>query len=60
MNLAYLGGMISLFCTIWVIYEVWSVNTRLETGGKILWTLGALIFNIITAILYYFIEKRAA
>jgi len=55
-----IGGMVSLFCMIWVIYEVWAVNTRVQTGGKILWTVGAIFFNIITAILYYFIEKRAA
>ncbi len=61
MNISIAGGLMSalaLFCCVWVIYEVWAVNKNLTTGYKILWTLGALVFNFITAILYYFMVKR--
>lgn len=51
-------GGISLICTIWVLYEVWAVNRSLSTGGKVLWTIVALMFNVIGAIAYYFIEKN--
>lgn len=54
----YLGGMLSLIAFIWVAYKVWSKNQRLETAGKVLWTLAAFFFSIITAIIYYFVEKR--
>ncbi len=51
-------GIIAFICAVWVIYEVWAVNTGLSTVAKVIWTISALIFNIITAIVYYFIHKR--
>ncbi len=51
-------GIIALICAIWVIYDVWAVNKGLSTGAKILWTIFALLFSIITAIIYYFFKKR--
>lgn len=56
--IAGVGGAIALFCTIWVIYEVWAVNKNLTTGYKVIWTLGAFFFSILSAILYYFMVKR--
>jgi len=54
----YLGGIVSLVSFIWVVYEVWSKNYRLETTGKVFWTIAAFFFSVITAIIYYFVEKR--
>jgi len=51
-------GIIGLVCAVWVIYEVWSQNTRLSVDYKILWTVGAILLSILTAIAYYFVEKR--
>ncbi len=51
-------GIIALICAIWVIYDVWAVNKRMSTGAKLLWTIFALLFSIITAIVYYLVKKR--
>jgi len=54
-NLFY---FIALGCAVWVIYDVWAVNKRLSDQNKIIWTIFAVFFNIGTAIIYYFIEKK--
>jgi len=51
-------GIIALVAAIWVIYDVWMVNKGMGTGQKLLWTVFALLFSIITAIIYYFVKKR--
>ena len=51
-------GLISLVCTVWVIYEVWSKNPRLSETNKILWTIFALIFGIAAALIYYLVHVR--
>lgn len=60
-NSAYtLGGLVHFAAVVWVLYEVWGVNKSMRDGRKILWSIGALFFSIITAILYYFVEKKKA
>lgn len=49
--------LISLAAALWTIYEVWSKNYRLDTTRKLLWTAAAILFSILTAIVYYFWEK---
>lgn len=51
-------GIIAFIAAVWVIYDVWIVNKGMSTGSKILWTIFALFFSIITAIVYYFVKKR--
>ncbi|MCB0569899.1 MAG: PLDc N-terminal domain-containing protein [Phaeodactylibacter sp.] len=51
-------GLISLAAFVWVAYEVWGVNKRISNGTKVIWTVAALFFSIITAIVYYVVEKR--
>jgi hypothetical protein len=51
-------GLIGLVCAIFVIYDVFVNNRSLSTGMKILWTILAILFSIITAIVYYIIYKR--
>ncbi|MEK6849377.1 MAG: PLDc N-terminal domain-containing protein [Nanoarchaeota archaeon] len=56
------GGIIwiiALLAAIWVIYDVLVNNTRLSTGMKILWILCALVFSIITAVIYYFVGRNS-
>ncbi len=55
MNIFWLVGLI---CTIWIIYDVWAVNRKDSTGIKVLWTVLAIIFSIITAVVYYFVRKN--
>jgi len=54
-NLIYIVG---LLCAVWVIYDVFAKNNKLKTGMKVLWTVLALFFSIITAIVYYFVYKK--
>lgn len=54
----YAGGLLSLIAFSWVAYEVWNNNHRLTKTSKIVWTVAAFFFSVITAIIYYFAEKR--
>lgn len=54
----YAGGFLSIIAFIWVAYEVWNKNYRLTRNSKIIWTIAAFFFSILTAIVYYFAEKR--
>jgi hypothetical protein len=51
-------GLIALACAIWVIYDVWTNQKKMMHERKIIWTVVAIFFSIITAIVYYFIEKK--
>jgi len=53
-NIFYIIGLI---CAIWVIYDVWA-KQKMSAGSKIIWTIFALLFSVITAIVYYFMKKR--
>lgn len=50
--------LIHLAAAIWVIYDAWAVNKSLSAGSKIIWTIFALLFSVLTAIIYYFTQKR--
>ena len=54
-SLAYILGVVG---AVWVIYDVWAVNTKLSSGGKIVWTVFAILFNVVTAIVYFFIGRK--
>ncbi|MEP5612828.1 MAG: PLDc N-terminal domain-containing protein [Cyclobacteriaceae bacterium] len=49
--------VVAIICAIWVIYDVWT-KQKMGTGGKLIWTIFALLFSIITAIVYYFMKKK--
>ena len=51
-------GLIALICAIWVIYDVWVNNRSASTVMKVVWTVLAVFFSIITAIVYYFIGRK--
>jgi len=51
-------GIIALVCAIWVIYDVLVKNKGLSTAMKIVWIVCAILFSIITAIVYYFIGRK--
>jgi len=50
--------VIAVLCFIWVVYDVLTNNRRLSTGMKVLWIILAILFSIITAIVYYFVYKN--
>lgn len=53
-----LTSIIALACAIWVIYDVLVNNKRLSTGMRFVWIVCAVLFNVITAIVYYFIGRE--
>lgn len=50
--------LIGIACAVWVLYDVWAVNRTLNDTGKIVWSILAIVFNILTAILYYLMVKK--
>lgn len=51
-------GLISLICAVWVIYDIFTNQKSMNTEQKVIWTVAAILFSIITAIVYYFVTKR--
>ena len=53
-----IGWLVGLAAMIWVIYDVFANQKKISTGIKILWTVFAVLFSIITAIVYYFVVYK--
>ena len=53
-NILYIVGIL---CAVWVIYDVWT-KQKMGAGEKLLWTILALVFSVVTAIVYYFVKKK--
>ncbi|MDD4877473.1 MAG: PLDc N-terminal domain-containing protein [Candidatus Nanoarchaeia archaeon] len=51
-------GVIALVCAIWVIYDVVAKNKKMNSTHKLIWIICAVLFSIITAIVYYFIGRK--
>lgn len=58
LGFGWLIGIIALIAAIWVIYDVIVNNTRLSDGMKVLWIICAVLFSIITAIIYYVVGRN--
>lgn len=54
-SILYILGVV---CMVWVIYDVLANQKRMTTGMKILWIILAILFSIITAVIYYFVTKK--
>ena len=54
----FLVWLLGLICAVWVIYDVAANQKKMTTGIKVSWIVFALIFSILTAIVYYFVVKR--
>ncbi len=50
-------GIISLAAAIWVIYDVITNNKQISSGVRILWIVFAIVFSIITAVVYFLVYK---
>jgi hypothetical protein len=51
-------SIIAVLCAIWVIYDVFTNQKKLSNDMKVIWTVFAIVFSIITAIVYYFVKKK--
>lgn len=51
-------GIVAIIAAVWVIYDVLVNNKRLSDGMKVFWIMFAIIFSIITAIIYYLVGRN--
>ncbi len=58
MVLGTILGIIAIIAAIWVIYDVLVNNKGLSDGMKVLWIVCAVLFSIITAIIYYLFGRN--
>lgn len=47
-----------VLCSVWFIYDVFMHQKKMKTEYTLLWTVAAVMFSIVTAIVYYFIMKK--
>lgn len=50
--------LLGIVAAVWVIYHLWTKNQRLSDTEKLVWTIAAVAFSILTAIIYYFTQYR--
>jgi prolipoprotein diacylglyceryltransferase len=51
-------GLIALVCAVWVIYDVLVKQKGMDDTKKLIWIICAIVFSIITAIVYYLVVKK--
>jgi hypothetical protein len=51
-------GIVALICAIFVIFQVWTKQPTMGVGEKLIWTIAALLFSILTAIIFYFMRMK--
>jgi prolipoprotein diacylglyceryltransferase len=51
-------GIIAFICAVWVIYDIVTNQKKMNDTHKLIWIIAAIVFSIITAIVYYFIVKN--
>ena len=54
----WIFAVIAIICAVWVIYDVIVNNRGLSDGMKLLWVVCAVLFSIVTAIIYYLIGRN--
>jgi len=50
-----LFGLLCLVVAILVIYDVFANQKKMKTGMKVLWTVLAVLFSVVTGIVYFFV-----
>lgn len=58
-GIGWIFTIIAILCAVWVIYDVAVNNRRLSDGMKVLWIICAVLFSIITAVIYYLIGRNS-
>lgn len=51
-------GIFSLIAMFWVLYDIWFVKKQMSFERKIIWSVAAVFLSILTAIVYYILEKN--
>ena len=51
-------GVLALLCAVWVIYDVFVHQKKMDNTKKVIWVVCGILFSVITAIVYYFIVKK--
>jgi Zn-dependent protease with chaperone function len=51
-------GIVALVCAVWVIYDVLAKNKGLSQTAKIVWIVCAILFSIITTIIYFLFGRK--
>jgi len=54
----FLLSFLAIACAVFVIFQVWTKQPSMKTGEKVIWSIAALFFSIITAIVYYFVKMK--
>lgn len=49
---------IGLACAVWVIYDVFAIQKKMSMPKKLIWAVCAILFSILTAIVYYLVQKK--
>ncbi len=55
--LSWIIGLVALICAVWVIVDVLTKQKSMKESNKVIWIIAAIIFSILTAIVYYFVVK---
>ncbi|MFA6073301.1 MAG: PLDc N-terminal domain-containing protein [Candidatus Woesearchaeota archaeon] len=50
--------VLAIICAVWVIVDVLTKHKKMDQTQKIIWIVCAVVFSIITAIVYYFVVKH--
>jgi prolipoprotein diacylglyceryltransferase len=50
--------VLAVICAVWVIVNVVTKHKKWKTERKVIWIVCAVLFSIITAIVYYFVEYK--
>ncbi|MDP3698910.1 MAG: PLDc N-terminal domain-containing protein [Nanoarchaeota archaeon] len=50
--------LIGVACAVWVIYDIVTYQKKMKSDHKLLWIIAAVVFSVLTAIVYYFVVKR--
>lgn len=50
--------ILGIVCAVWVIYDILTSQKKMKDIEKIIWIIAAVVFSIITAIVYYFVVKK--
>lgn len=50
--------LLGIIAAVWVIYDLWTKNKRLTDTEKLVWTIAAVVFSILTAVIYYFTQYK--
>jgi len=53
-----LFGLLCLVVMILVIYDVFANQKKMTTGKKVLWTVLAVLFSVVTGIVYFFVVYK--